>query len=417
MENGLKLDSKLFFKILILFTGISICVRSFYFRVYGSHTIEFALLFFLCIINIFICLYHKKNMKVTIPFLLSFFVLFNFIGVDSESVINLFFYMICISIFFSIENKSNILILLVKIVVVFAMITATITWISYLFPNFYINNIINIFSSESKIEVIRYFTKNGHYMGLTNHYSRNAFYIVSALIFLTPSILDKYIHKKYYVVFGYLLLTLLLIGKRGHTLFFIISFYIMILFNERSGQKRIKNIIKWSLISLIVFVLIVVFIPQVNTFFERLINSSGDVTSGRGTLYQIALNMFKSNPILGKGYGSFAREVSFTFAAVHNDYLQILAENGIIGFIIMIGFNLSCYIYSIKAIKITKYKNIYAKMSFMFQTFILLYSLTGLPRYDYEIMTLYFVMCAWSVEIFRFNYIQKGNLLWLRKLQ
>ncbi|WP_460267177.1 O-antigen ligase family protein [Clostridium tertium] len=296
-----------------------------------------------------------------------------------------------------------------KIIVIFAIVTATVTWISYFFPSFYINNISNIFSNDSKSEVIRYFTVNRHYMGLTNHYSRNAFYIVSALIFLTPSILSRLTKRINIIIYMYLILTLLLIGKRGHGLFFALSFCIMILFNEKSRQKRIRSIIKWLFISVIVFILIIVFIPQVNTLFIRLTMVSNNVTSGREGLYQIAFDMFKRSPIIGNGYGSFAREVNFTFAGVHNDYLQILAENGVFGFLIMIGFNLYCYIYSIKAIRITNYENNYAKVSFMFQTFILLYSFTGLPRYDYEVMTLYLIMCIWGVEIFRSNNRRKGN--------
>lgn len=404
-----QINSKLFLRIFILFLGISICVRSFYFRIYGNHKIEFALLFSLLIINIFLYLLYNRKIKLTVPFLLSILVLFNFIGVDSVSKINLFFYIICIGVFICITDRSDIFIMLVKIIVIFAIVTATVTWISYFFPNFYIYNIINIFSNESKSEVIRYFIVNGHYMGLTNHYSRNAFYIVAALIFLTPFVLSKLNKGIYIIVYIYLILTLLLIGKRGHGLFFVLSFCIMILFNYKSKRKRIKSIIKWIFISIIIFTLIILFIPQVNTLFIRLTTVSDDVTSGRDGLYKIAFDMFKRSPIIGNGYGSFAREVNFTFAGVHNDYLQILAENGLIGFTIMLGFNLYCYIYSIKAIRITNYENNYAKMSFMFQTFILLYSFTGLPRYDYEVMTLYLIMCIWGVEIFSSNYRRKGK--------
>lgn len=409
MEKKIKLTYSSFLSLLVLLVGISICTRSFYFRIYGSHIIEFAILLTLCIINIFGYLQSKKNINIVIiPTLLSIFIFFNFIGFDSKNTINLIFYIICLSLFFCINDKPEVLIILIKTIIVFAIITSTVTWISYFFPDFYLKYIINIFSDETKLEVIRYFTKNGHYLGLTNHYSRNAFYIVSGLIFLTPVILSKNYSKKYYILYAYLLLTLLLIGKRGHALFFIISFYIMIIFNEKSSKKRIKNIFKWTLILLTSFILTLIFIPQTNTLLQRLAQSSGDITTGRTDLYEIAVEMFKKEPIIGNGYGSFARMMNFKFAGVHNDYLQILSEGGIVGLILMLGFNLSCYIYSIKAIKITNYENIYAKMSFMFQTFILIYSFTGLPRYDYEVMTLYFIMCAWGVEIFRINYVKKG---------
>jgi O-antigen ligase len=65
-----------------------------------------------------------------------------------------------------------------------------------------------------------------------------------------------------------------------------------------------------------------------------------DVTSGRAHFWAIALKIFLANPIIGAGFDAFG--VAFTrfdtwpgllrVEQAHNDYLQILADAGILGF-------------------------------------------------------------------------------------
>lgn len=64
-----------------------------------------------------------------------------------------------------------------------------------------------------------------------------------------------------------------------------------------------------------------------------------DVTSGRAHFWNIAWQIFLANPILGAGFDAFG--VAFTrydswsgqyrVEQAHNDYLQILADGGILG--------------------------------------------------------------------------------------
>jgi O-antigen ligase len=66
----------------------------------------------------------------------------------------------------------------------------------------------------------------------------------------------------------------------------------------------------------------------------------GDVTSGRMHFWAIAVKIFLENPVLGAGFDAFG--VAFTrfdtwngffrVEQAHNDYLQILADGGVLGF-------------------------------------------------------------------------------------
>jgi O-antigen ligase len=71
-----------------------------------------------------------------------------------------------------------------------------------------------------------------------------------------------------------------------------------------------------------------------------------DISSGRLHFWQVALQIFASNPVLGAGLDAFGsaftqfdtRNGMFRVEQAHNDYLQILADGGIIGFLCVAAF-------------------------------------------------------------------------------
>ncbi|HVF30661.1 MAG TPA: O-antigen ligase family protein [Pyrinomonadaceae bacterium] len=73
---------------------------------------------------------------------------------------------------------------------------------------------------------------------------------------------------------------------------------------------------------------------------------SSDVTNGRSHFWSIAWQVFLAHPILGAGYDAFG--VAFTrydtwngqfrVEQAHNDYLQILADGGVVTFVVVAGF-------------------------------------------------------------------------------
>jgi O-antigen ligase len=74
--------------------------------------------------------------------------------------------------------------------------------------------------------------------------------------------------------------------------------------------------------------------------------NSSDFSTGRSHFWEIALKIFLANPILGTGLDSFAAAFtpydtwngSFRIEQAHNDYLQILADAGILGFACVAAF-------------------------------------------------------------------------------
>lgn len=70
-------------------------------------------------------------------------------------------------------------------------------------------------------------------------------------------------------------------------------------------------------------------------------SAATDITSGRGHFWNIALKIFLDHPIFGAGFDSFGVAFSrydtwngtYRVEQAHNDYLQTLADSGLLGFV------------------------------------------------------------------------------------
>lgn len=75
-------------------------------------------------------------------------------------------------------------------------------------------------------------------------------------------------------------------------------------------------------------------------------DQSGDISSGRFHFWAVAWKIFLANPILGAGMDAFGfaftrfdtQSGTYRVEQAHNDYLQMLADGGIIGFGLIIAF-------------------------------------------------------------------------------
>ena len=282
----------------------------------------------------------------------------------------------------------------IKISLLFSTIHLAATLIAYFIPNIFNSIILNFIPSSIGNEISLIMTR-GVYSGITNQVARNAFYISVGISILYGEIVTK--HRKIdiskYILMALFLLALLLTGKRGHL---IANLFAMLatsgVYAKIRGFSSGRKVIKIGLlVSLLIIILIFAFPESAAPILRFIARQDGDQTSGRIPLYINAIELFKQRPLLGWGAGSFA----FLYGiGTHNIYLQLLAENGILGFLLFSSIILLNLSNTIKKLRLycvpnTNDSNVYLLFSLYIQLFFIIYGLTGNPLNDGFILIIY----------------------------
>ena len=119
------------------------------------------------------------------------------------------------------------------------------------------------------------------------------------------------------------------------------------------GKERIKNIITFSILILLLLIVVITFKEKIINIFASLLKA-GIKDSGRFKIYIEGFKQYLDNPILGNGFYECGAkrwgvpyDGGFLPGRYHNTYIQILASCGSIGIL--------AYIYH----KYQIFKNIY----------------------------------------------------------
>lgn len=236
-----------------------------------------------------------------------------------------------------------------------------------------------------------------------------------------------------FVSLGLIFLTVFLLGRRGELASFLLSLIILYIFLAKDGM-RLKRAIKVSLVMIAIFALIVILLPFLTKvkFLHRYtmtLNSmiygthvAGGVTSGRTELYKEAWSLFIDNKLFGVGWGSFSKygylvlgKPQGTIRNVHNIFLQLLAETGLVGLICVISPMLYLYYQTYLVMKKNslanlKSKNNYiqlaANVSLICQTFILIVCLIDPINYKNIFWILYSICILLSIYAYLNSNIQ-----------
>lgn len=154
-------------------------------------------------------------------------------------------------------------------------------------------------------------------------------------------------------------------------------------------------------------------IESVNNALSRFLEFSdenADVSNGRMPLYELAIDIFKENPLLGIGWGGYRYEYTkYRFLGgtaetmnAHNIYLQVLSEIGILGFVML--YSLMIYTF-IKSIEILRKKDTYhlseseqwmMMLSVGIQTLFFLSGIVENVIYYQQILYPYALVCAYT---------------------
>ena len=305
--------------------------------------------------------------------------------------------------------------LLISFLVFFGLFYSVSTIVLFFIPQLYLEVVVPLFGGTDAMESMIKAVNSGLAAGFSAHYSTTAIYLATTAtvplsVFIKKNIIVK--RKKLYILLSVLIIAaVLLTGKRALTIFVLIS--VLVCYYVMNRQKSVGKIFKILIACAILFILILIasqFIPALQNVLARFESTidNGDITSGRSKLIDLCFDMFKSNPIIGSGWGKFTFANSLGFLNGHNVYVQLIGENGIllsIPFFMFFVVNLTRAIKTAKSISDVTDASVNTNLSIIYSVFIqvlfLLYCFTGNPLYDYQMLCPYILGCAISEYYYR----------------
>lgn len=343
-----------------------------------------------------------------------------------ELDINILYYGFLIILIVALHNKISWIGSFIYFLYCISFLHATVTIIFRFVPSVFQFYATHIISAVNYSEVIQRYNA-GQITGLCVNYGLNAGILAlgTGIAFIYV-IFEKQNRKKHIFATAYLLFALLLTGKRSPLIFTIAA--VIAVYLLCAHQRLSKKVIILLFILLIVLIVLPIFltmVPQVSVVFDRLMDRQDWTTlGGRTELYEEAIKMFKSHPIMGNGWTSYLLETEHTIGRVyekqyarmmaHNVYLQLLAETGIVGLVIfvylfvakMIQLARKIYNYGIEPLCGKENSKYIAALIYLL-LFFLLYGFSGNPLYDAYMYIMAMLCCAGMQAII--IYLRKGQ--------
>lgn len=343
---------------------------------------------------------------------------------DTSRAIDLYHYTIAMLLILVLKTDINNYYASFRLIKVFGLMYGFSGIFQYLFTDIYLNTIFKYFSEGERTNILQLLNENS-YTGFTNQTAYIAGYLVSALGVIIFSkrkgkLLDYSINISMIV---FLVIGLFLAAKRAHLIFMICAILITLLISldKKFYLKKLNRLILGSsLISLIIFITfmkinedspIIMFINELKYTFIGIIQGE-DVSTGRIKLYKYSWELFTSNPIFGIGWKEFiSNSVGllniYRGSHPHNIYLQLLTELGIVGFVLFMIPVIYVYLKTFNILRSMSINNSVKflqnwkhglQYSFFYQTFFLLYGLTGNLLTDFNFLLMYFFVVSITIS-------------------
>ena len=344
-------------------------------------------------------IYYIGNNNIFLIFIIIYLFFSVIFSADINSSVRFFInYLFCFIFFIvyintSNENKNN---LLIKSMYSISVIYSYISLIQYILGK----NAIILYSTYIKpeyVNAIHTWTYSNRITGIGIHPGINGFIIVFGLYICLSNLKNRNNLNKILDIINIIIMiiAILLTQKRNTLVSFVIISFILSMYKSNI-IKKLKNTYKY--IILIIFIFITISILDINLgTIERLFNKNGQQAIYlRFILYNLAFKLFEQNFLFGTGINTF---VYFTYlynmpekTHTHNMVLQLLAEVGIIGTVLIYSYFI---INMIKNMKIYKFKDvdrgINLKICMFGQLLFLFNSITGNPLYEVRQLFIYFV--------------------------
>lgn len=283
-----------------------------------------------------------------------------------------------------VEDSETINFWFKRALVSFSVANVIITLLCYLFPNV-MGNLIAFFLPNVN-------TRFAYISGVLGQTGTNAIVISYSIIYFWIRLINTKKYRLFSIIMLVLsLFALILTGKRGPLLWIFVTALISLFLQQKAKGFKITKII--GVLLLVILMLLFSFAllrnnEAFNSFITRINGDNDDISSGRFELFKNAIKIFEEHIFIGIGAGAY----NHFGQGAHNDYLQILAENGIIVSCIFFYFIIYNLYFSIK-------KYIYEKDESMFfycgiQIFAFLNAMTSTSFLHFGFFLIYLQCCV-----------------------
>ena len=336
-------------------------------------------------------------------FILFFFYVICILTALLSSNISLSFqYLLILSIgillFLNLSNDLRWIYYFFKVCFIISMVSVVTTFLSY-FAYDTFKSIFFPFMNQSAREFSQnYVSLFNQHSGIWGQTGSNGFFIVMGI----PLVLTNIKRKNHSVIniafLALIIIALLFTGKRGDILWGALSVIIALSIDRYDNKNPLKLFLSFvGFICLAIGIIIVMYniSPLVALFIDNFFDSSnGDYSSGRFGMYSEAITIFKQNPFIGIGIGAF-KSVSPFQTNVHNDFLQMFAETGVLGGILFAVMMINALFRTISnnSLRVIKNNREYVAVSFC-AFYMVLSMITSIVFYEYGMLLYLFVILA-----------------------
>lgn len=334
-------------------------------------------------------------------------------GVGMKEILDVFTYVVCVFFVIFSGKREGVFYRSLQVILGFALYYAVTVWIQLIPPVY--NLYLAVMPEEVSKTILKLQNVYACYTGFSTNAGFTAGHIVAGILVIVTRRRSGSAKSpvKDWAMLAFLFLSLMLTGKRFHLAAAVLVPCVCAVMGE-TGEKRLSRIRKLAVLGVVGLVLAIIamnfltFIPVVKRLTDTVIGvlNGEDISSGRGKLYAFAWELFRNHPVLGVGWSQYPDLMvgvvtKITPMDVHNIYLQLLAETGIVGFVLMVvpmvltfWETLVLLNRRLKRGSSTPGEISALLFSLSYQMFFHLYGMTGNALYDYNYVILYFLSCA-----------------------
>ena len=239
-----------------------------------------------------------------------------------------------------------------KLLFIFSVSFSLYSILMFIFPHLY-QTLVSPVISEGARQYNASILRDGYGVALGANVAYIDYIAMTGIIFSISCILNQiqFMKSKLIQYAGIIisLMGMLCVNRKGEMLGIIVAVFVIYRIQYKKTDEITKRKMRRVAIIAFIFSLVAItflasrgYLLRFYLFFNKIVrnlsNDRVDITSGRIYIWKYALELFKKNPILGIGWEQFSvvlPEYDIDTVKVHNNFIQILCETGIVGFMLI----------------------------------------------------------------------------------